>query len=943
MTLHSILYHQRKARAASQNGFSLLEVFVAVAIIGVIAGLAVVALRVEKEVDYSKLQNDVGVINRSIRAFQANGGKIAVSSDANDILSSLKSSATAEQRETHVGLRGAMIDRRLVAIPLSAEEVNSSVPRAIWKSSLGRFDVVTSGPGIKEFVLKEEAPTATIERTSSVKYASVSNWVWDYNETSEAIIRPEFSDEVFLRNTEPTVAVGGTGPSSLFNQLNPPSFSLDTGFYDISLYPLRVSLNNPNPAGTSEVMYSLDDGVSWTTYTGNSVTVHPQSPTAGLIAYCRSLDPDVWQDSVATNAEYETFTFSGTLEGSFKNPSTADGDTAVYSIEETPDGGSLFTWGDPSDPGASPSSLTFRGSSFSDIVPEQSFVVGTIDFYNGTIVSGTGASGVDLDIELSIEVNVPILGKEFSFPLELINTPNYDWQTEDENADYVKLSSNSALFATTSDGTEFYLILEFTDSTASGFTTIDEFHVWEGASASGTLTARVTTTPPGSEDTLRPSAVLYVEEVLTNGPFSVTASFDEYVHSLELSDFIVENGVASSLQGDGFEFLLYVTPDSDGDVTVLLPENMALDQNDNGNTESNLIAVEADLTSPGVQFVLSGEFAAGTGTSQDPFRINGESPVILEFTESVTGLTLADLIPSGSSQVSNLSGTAETYSFTVDPMGDSEFTLSLLSGAVRDLVGNTISNNVVAHFLVDTDAPTINLATENLLVSSAFDVTATCSEAVSGFSAEDVAVSNGTVSAFSGSGADYTFTILPQSLGDISVSVPGGAFVDLIGNSNLASNTLTVTYTPPPNIDFNDYTISSYDPDQDAGEFLILADGATIKVEKNAWKAIDYAYHVTERTVLEFDFKSDKLGEIHGIGFDSDSSISSNRLFRIYGSQNWGISSYATYDNVPAWHSYKIPVGEFYTGDFTKLFFAADDDARSDGNSYFRNVRIYEE
>ena len=47
-----------------------------------------------------------------------------------------------------------------------------------------------------------------------------------------------------------------------------------------------------------------------------------------------------------------------------------------------------------------------------------------------------------------------------------------------------------------------------------------------------------------------------------------------------------------------------------------------------------------------------------------------------------------------------------------------------------------------------------------------------------------------------------------------------------------------------------------------------------LQIEGNGWKAIDFPYTVTEDTVLEFEFRSDAEGEIHGIGFDNDNSLS---------------------------------------------------------------------
>ncbi|NRA50309.1 MAG: T9SS type A sorting domain-containing protein [Phaeodactylibacter sp.] len=144
-------------------------------------------------------------------------------------------------------------------------------------------------------------------------------------------------------------------------------------------------------------------------------------------------------------------------------------------------------------------------------------------------------------------------------------------------------------------------------------------------------------------------------------------------------------------------------------------------------------------------------------------------------------------------------------------------------------------------------------------------------------------------------------------------------------------------------IDFADYEIQSFGGAQDAGSHTLLDDGEVLRIQNNAWKAIEINYEVTENTIIEFEFGSTRQGEIHGIGFDENSSISSNRLIRLYGVQNWGYSNYDNYPGGSVWMNYSIPIGEFYTGDFKYLFFTADHDRQpKNGNSYFRNIVIYE-
>jgi len=145
-----------------------------------------------------------------------------------------------------------------------------------------------------------------------------------------------------------------------------------------------------------------------------------------------------------------------------------------------------------------------------------------------------------------------------------------------------------------------------------------------------------------------------------------------------------------------------------------------------------------------------------------------------------------------------------------------------------------------------------------------------------------------------------------------------------------------------PAFDFNVNTVSSYGGTQDAGSVTVQDGGATILLANNAWKSISLNYTVTPNTVIEFDFRSTIQGEIHGIGFDNDNAISSNRTFKVHGTQNWGITTYDNYSPT-AWTSYTIPVGASYTGAFNRLFFVADHDGGArNGNAYFRNVKVHE-
>lgn len=144
-------------------------------------------------------------------------------------------------------------------------------------------------------------------------------------------------------------------------------------------------------------------------------------------------------------------------------------------------------------------------------------------------------------------------------------------------------------------------------------------------------------------------------------------------------------------------------------------------------------------------------------------------------------------------------------------------------------------------------------------------------------------------------------------------------------------------------IDFADYSIDSYGGNQDAGTYQLQSGNTVLKIQNNAWKSIALDYTVTPNTVIEFDFGSTIQGEIHGIGFDDNNTISYSRTFKVHGTQSWGLLNFDNYVPDASWQRYTIPVGEFYTGTFDRLFFVSDHDGGArNGNSYFRNVRIYE-
>ncbi|MBI1370048.1 MAG: hypothetical protein GC162_15515 [Planctomycetes bacterium] len=126
---------------------------------------------------------------------------------------------------------------------------------------------------------------------------------------------------------------------------------------------------------------------------------------------------------------------------------------------------------------------------------------------------------------------------------------------------------------------------------------------------------------------------------------------------------------------------------------------------------------------------------------------------------------------------------------------------------------------------------------------------------------------------------------------------------------------------------------------------LLDGDG-TLHIWGNAWKHIDVDYDVTDRTILEFEFRSDAPGEMLGIGMDDDNNVGTGRhmlLLAGHDKQHPSASSAYYSDEAPSqWQLYRVAMGKHFKGRAKQIVFFADDDAHGKADAWFRHVRVYE-
>jgi hypothetical protein len=173
--------------------------------------------------------------------------------------------------------------------------------------------------------------------------------------------------------------------------------------------------------------------------------------------------------------------------------------------------------------------------------------------------------------------------------------------------------------------------------------------------------------------------------------------------------------------------------------------------------------------------------------------------VTATLSESSTDFTETDLTPTNAA-VSNFAGSGTSYSFTLTPSASGAFSVAVAGGTFTDSAGNANTASNTLSRTADLVRPSVTLSSSapNPTTTSPIPVTVSFSEAVTQFTSSDITVNGATVSGFSGSGANYSFNLVPTRDGVITAEVQSDVCLDAAGNTNTASAQLARTYNIPP-------------------------------------------------------------------------------------------------------------------------------------------------
>ena len=488
----------RRVRA----GFSLLEILLALAILSTITAVAVLFVGGTTDAArQTRLASDVATVNAAVKTYLTSGGSIGGTAKAGDVLTSLKTQAASTQAKKLATLRGSMVDPRLAGVEITTD----GVPRAVWDNAKQRFVIATKGVGYKEFLIDQNAAVvaaAQETRAMTMPLGTESKWVWDFQDSAVDAEAPDSIPVMtYTGNAAPAPYSGMV--KLLAPTIDPPSRDV----YPSNFTPnMAVTLRDANGTNQAQLYYSVNNG-AWTAFNNTPFYISPALINT-VRAYSMPLNPDLYEQSDLSTATYESVYFSGLASGLFANPEGDPGMVtnlsklvrglfglinAILTGEKKP----AFDWGDPAEGFTKPNNMVFAGKSFSNIAPDQTFELGKLTYYNGTVYMGTLADRVDF--EMDVNFTVPATAQEeLTFTFELMSTENKG-KSADADADFVYVPKVSTKFSTIIKGKTYYLVLSFgNNDLTNGFTTINTFHVHETKTSTGSVYGRFTTTPPQS-------------------------------------------------------------------------------------------------------------------------------------------------------------------------------------------------------------------------------------------------------------------------------------------------------------------------------------------------------------------------------------------------------------------------------------------------------------
>ena len=324
-------------------------------------------------------------------------------------------------------------------------------------------------------------------------------------------------------------------------------------------------------------------------------------------------------------------------------------------------------------------------------------------------------------------------------------------------------------------------------------------------------------------DTVSPSVSIdsTVGSSTNVSPF-VTITFSEAVTGFTRNDITFIHCMVNDplYTTDNIVFTVDVYPTLQDTLTINVAAGVTTDAAGNNNTAATEFTRTYDSERPRAS--ISSSAAANVNSS---FTAN------VQFSEVVTGFALDDITVTNGT-ASNLATTDNrNYSVTITPSDQGIVTVDVATNAAYDAAGNGNTTVNIIIRVYDSVSPTVTIdsSLSSYTNISPIPLTITFSEAVTGFTADDITVTNGTKGTLSGSGSVYTIDITPLAQGAVTVNISSSVAIDVAGNANVAASEFTRVYdtvAPVTTIDIMELNMDTYD----STDFITKYDNQTLYI-----------------------------------------------------------------------------------------------------------------
>ena len=300
-------------------------------------------------------------------------------------------------------------------------------------------------------------------------------------------------------------------------------------------------------------------------------------------------------------------------------------------------------------------------------------------------------------------------------------------------------------------------------------------------------------------DTTAPTLAITsnVSQLKAGETATITFTFSEDVQAFTAADVVTSGGTLGTLSGSGASYTATFTPtgNSTGAASITVKPGVYTDLAGNSGAGGNSPALTFDTLRPSL--------AQAIAISDTALKIGDTATVTFTFSEAVTGFTVGDVtVPSGSLSGLASSDDGVTWTATLTPAGatsDATNVLTLNYAGITDLAGNAgVGTAQSGNYAVDTIRPSlesaITISDTTLIAGETATVTFTFSEAVTGFTADDVTVPHGSLSepGSSDGGVTWTATLTPAGATTAATNVltlDHTGITDLAGNAGVGSAT----------------------------------------------------------------------------------------------------------------------------------------------------------